>query len=129
LVVVAGMVASAPAWAADGHRVYVDEGCQVCHGGMGGGGVGPQFVDNPFLAFGDYVVGRILVGGGEMPAFAGKMPDADIAAVANYVRDNWGRGGSHISTGQVTNERKSMVPGPSVTTTPEDVSMPAPSAK
>jgi mono/diheme cytochrome c family protein len=91
---------------------------------MGDGGVGPQFVDNPFLLFSDYVVGRILLGGGEMPAFADELSDAQIAAVANYVAETWGAHPLKVSPEQVTAERKKIVPGPKVADTAGDVGPP-----
>ncbi|HEU5019712.1 MAG TPA: cytochrome c [Pseudolabrys sp.] len=102
-----------PAFAAasqqpDGQQVYVREGCQVCHGGMGRGGVGPSFVGDRLLALPDYVVTRILIGGGEMPAFEDKISDAEIAAVANYIRTTWGDQPGNITARQITAERKKL---------------------
>lgn len=117
----AALIAAAPALAADndqnysrspGEQVYVDAGCQVCHGAMGHGGVGAEFVGDPFLAFPDYVVARILVGGGEMPGFDGKISDDEIAAVATYIRQNWGaKQGKPITAKQVASYRQQVLPG------------------
>lgn len=73
-----------------GKRVFVDAGCAVCHGLVGGGGVGPKLREDQFLAKKDRVVDRIRNGGGPMPGFADKLTDAQIAAVASYIRESWG---------------------------------------
>ncbi len=85
----------------EGRRVFVDEGCAVCHGLMGEGGVGPKLVGNPILALPQTVIGLILRGAGEMPAFGGKLTDAQIAAVAKHVRESWGNHYGSISAQDV----------------------------
>ena len=110
-----------PAFAANGARIYNRFNCDVCHGEMGLGGVGPRFRHDAFLAFDNYVIGRILLGGGEMPAFGHRMSNADIAAVASYVRDTWGGQSGQITAEQVKNERKSVGSIPRQETSPQSV--------
>ncbi|HET7413898.1 MAG TPA: cytochrome c [Pararhizobium sp.] len=93
-----------------GEQVYVDAGCQVCHGAMGRGGVGVEFFGDPFLAFPDYIVARILVGGGEMPGFDGKLSDDEIAAVATYLQQSWGAKPGHVTAKQVASYRQKILP-------------------
>lgn len=85
----------------DARRIYVDQGCAVCHGLMGRGGVGPDFVGDHFLALGDYAIVQILVGRGQMPGFADKLSDEQIAAVATYIRQSWGNKLGELSPDQV----------------------------
>jgi len=64
--------------------------CFACHGELGYGGAGPGFRGDKMLAADDYVVGRILFGGGIMPPFGGELSDVEIASVGTYIRNNWG---------------------------------------
>ena len=92
----------------DPTRIYVDQGCAVCHGLMGRGGVGPDFVGDHFLALGDYVIAQILLGRGEMPAFADKLSDDQIAAVASYIRQSWDNKLGDLSPDQVKQLRAKL---------------------
>jgi len=87
-------------------RIYVDQGCAVCHGLMGHGGVGPGFVGDHFLVLGDYVAAKILLGRGQMPGFADKLSDDQIAAVASYIRQSWGNKIGSVSADQVRRLRE-----------------------
>lgn len=89
-------------------RIYVDQGCAVCHGLMGHGGVGPDFVGDHFLVLGDYVIGQILMGRGQMPGFADELSDDQIAAVANYIRQSWGNKLGDLSSDQVKQLREML---------------------
>lgn len=92
----------------DARRIYVDQGCAVCHGLMGRGGVGPDFVGNHFLILGDYVIAQILLGRGQMPAFADKLSDDQIAAVASYIRQSWDNKLGDLSSDQVKRTRSKL---------------------
>jgi mono/diheme cytochrome c family protein len=70
--------------------VFLQSRCFVCHGELGYGGAGPGFRGDKMLASDQYVVSRILLGGGIMPSFAATLSDQEIAAVATYVRNSWG---------------------------------------
>jgi mono/diheme cytochrome c family protein len=89
-------------------RIYVDQGCAVCHGLMGRGGVGPNFVGDHFLVIGDYVIAQILLGRGQMPSFADKLSDDQIAAVASYIRQSWDNKLSDLSPDQVKQVRSKL---------------------
>jgi mono/diheme cytochrome c family protein len=93
-----------PLEAMDGRQIY--EGiCQGCHMADGEGAVGaghyPALAKDPTLASRQYMALTILRGRRNMPAFGEKhavgfggpavmLSDAQIAAVINYVRTNFG---------------------------------------
>jgi mono/diheme cytochrome c family protein len=83
-----GMV---PATTGEGVYQHV---CQGCHmpGGVGAVGAAriPALAGNPRLAAAGYPVAMVLRGNGGMPWFNGMLTDAQIAAVVNYVRTNFG---------------------------------------
>jgi mono/diheme cytochrome c family protein len=108
----AGLIAT-PALAANGRQIYVDMGCQVCHGEMGYGGVGPGFHDNAFLALPDYMAARVLLGGEAMPSFANRLSDDEIAAVVTYLRQRWHASSAAVTAKQVAATRKAVMQGPS----------------
>lgn len=89
-------------------RIYVDQGCAVCHGLMGHGGVGPDFVGDHFLVLGDYVAAQILLGRGQMPGFADRLSDDQIAAVASYIRQSWGNKVGALSANEVKQLRETL---------------------
>lgn len=82
----AGQDASTPS----GEQVFKQGNCAICHGQLGGGGAGPALRGDRMLRVADYVVAQIMVGRGIMPSFAAKLSDAEIAAVASYIRSSWG---------------------------------------
>ena len=63
--------------------------CAACHAVGGTGGEGPRLVANPRVGDADYLVDTILRGFGYMPGFGRQLSDADVAAVATYVRNSW----------------------------------------
>jgi mono/diheme cytochrome c family protein len=91
-----------------GAEVFKSARCFACHGELGGGGVGPKLAGNRMLAVGQFVMARILIGGGVMPAFGGELSNDDIAAVANYVRNSWGNDFGSVQPGDVVTTRKLM---------------------
>ena len=91
-----------------GHDVFMQNGCFACHGELGYGGAGPGFRGDKMLAADDYVVGRILLGGGIMPPFGGKLSDAEIASVGTYIRNNWGNQFGAISPEKVAAARQTL---------------------
>jgi mono/diheme cytochrome c family protein len=95
-----------------GGDVYRQSGCVVCHGGLGTGGFGPKLAGDPMLAIAPFVVARILIGGGSgsapMPAFGDKLSDQQIAAVAQYIRTNWGNDFGPVTPDQVADTRNVM---------------------
>jgi mono/diheme cytochrome c family protein len=88
----------------DGRQVY-EHICRGCHMANGGGAVGaarfPALAKNPALGSRRYMALTILMGRRNMPAFGAKyavgfggppvtLDEAQIAAVINYVRTNFG---------------------------------------
>jgi mono/diheme cytochrome c family protein len=91
-----------------GTKVFMHSRCFACHGEFGYGGAGPRFRNDKLLASEQYVVSRILLGGGIMPSFAGTLSDQQIAAVANYVRNSWGNNFGPVTPDQVAGVRKTL---------------------
>ena len=102
-----------------GRRVY--NNCMGCHQATGSGVAG-QF---PPLAQSEWVLGdaaslvRILLQGlggpievldrvydGAMPAWAGKLSDAQIGAVLTYIRQSWGNTAGAVEVTQVSQLRE-----------------------
>jgi mono/diheme cytochrome c family protein len=88
----------------DGRQIY-GHICQGCHMADGGGAVGaghyPALANDPTLASRQYMALTLLMGRRNMPAFGEKhavafggppvtLSNAQIAAVINYVRGNFG---------------------------------------
>jgi len=84
-----------------------DKNCSACHGASGGGGSGGMF---PALAGnGDVnaadptaIVATIVHGRNVMPSWKGQLSNADIAAVATYIRSAWGNHGSPVTEADVS---------------------------
>jgi mono/diheme cytochrome c family protein len=98
------VIGSALASLGSGEEVY-QHICQGCHMANGQGAVGaghyPKLARNPTLASWRYVAITVLDGRNGMPSFgapgeegkarfATNLTDAQIAAVVNYVRNNFG---------------------------------------
>jgi mono/diheme cytochrome c family protein len=90
----------------DGSQIYMESGCFVCHGQMGDGGAGPRLRGDPFLSITDYVAAQILLGRGIMPAFGQSLNDQQIAAVASYIRTDWGNKYGEVKPQEVAQIRK-----------------------
>ncbi|MFD3265195.1 c-type cytochrome [Phenylobacterium ferrooxidans] len=95
---------AAPAFAADGKQLYLDN-CAACHQPTGKG------IDGAFpaLAASKVVQGdpkepiiRVLKGRGGMPAFSTELTDLEIAKVLTYARVTWGNKGKPVQPTQVT---------------------------
>jgi mono/diheme cytochrome c family protein len=71
-----------------GEVVYSNQ-CAACHGGDGGGGIGPALVNNPRLEDAQWTIRRIAIGGLGMPAFAHQLSSTEIAEVTSYIRTNF----------------------------------------
>ncbi len=91
-----------------GFDTYMHSGCFVCHGQLGYGGAGPRFRGDKIIAADDYVIGRIMLGGGIMPAFGETLSDKEIAAVATYIRTSWGNNFGPVDPRQVAATRKAL---------------------
>jgi mono/diheme cytochrome c family protein len=84
-----------------GEQIYMQSRCFACHGQLGTGGFGDRLAGDRMLAIQPFVIAQILLGRGKMPAFADRLSDQDIAAVANYVRNDWGNKFGPVSAGDV----------------------------
>lgn len=91
-----------------GKGVYMNARCFACHGELGYGTAGPRFRNDKMLSIDKYVIGQILIGRGIMPAFADKLSNQQIAAVASYVRTSWGNKFGDVSAEQVAKTRKQL---------------------
>ena len=98
---VPGVNAQTPS-APDGQQVY-NSNCAACHGQDGAGNVGPALAGNADLSDAQFVIGQILHDGQMMPPVGEGMTDAEIAAVINFVRSNWGNSFTdNVTADQVT---------------------------
>jgi mono/diheme cytochrome c family protein len=91
-----------------GAEVYDQSHCYACHGNYGFGTLGPRLSGDRLLADKTYVVTQILMGRMEMPAFAHKLSNDQIAAVATYVRNSWGNAFGEVSPADVENVRQTL---------------------
>lgn len=74
--------------APNGAQLYKSN-CAGCHGGDGGGGIGPQLRDGAVTkSFSDAAseVEFVKNGAGGMPAFRNRMSDAEVQAVVDFTR-------------------------------------------
>jgi mono/diheme cytochrome c family protein len=100
----ANIADSVPLKAMDGRQIY-EHICQGCHmadaGGAAGAGRFPALAKDPALGSRQYMALTILMGRRNMPAFGAKhaigfggppviLNEAQIAAVINFVRTNFG---------------------------------------
>lgn len=105
-----------------GREVYLNN-CAACHKSDGTGveAMVPSLASNPSVQApgANNAIRTILLGGrgaptvtnptsAEMPTFAWKLSDEEVAAVSTYIRNTWGNAGAAISTGDVTTLRKSL---------------------
>jgi mono/diheme cytochrome c family protein len=106
--------------AADGAQVYTAN-CVACHQANGAGlaGVFPPLGGSEWVLAADKVPVNILLHGvtgkltvkevaysGQMPAFKDKLNDAEIAAVLDYIRSNFGNSAGKIPADVVKAERE-----------------------
>ncbi|WP_440997888.1 c-type cytochrome [Arhodomonas sp. SL1] len=115
--------AASEAGEVSGATVY-NSNCASCHQGNGQGvpGTFPPLADSDWVSAGDGtraaaivlrgLNGPIEVQGttyeGQMPAFAGSLSDAEIAAVLSHIRQSWGNHASPVTTARVAELRESM---------------------
>ena len=78
------------AWAmSEGQRLYAQWNCAGCHATRGGGGMGPPFIDSVWIYGSEPEnVHQSIVQGrpNGMPAFRGRISNADVWKIAGYVR-------------------------------------------
>lgn len=86
-----------------GQSIYSQK-CSSCHRANGAGGVpfpalaGNKDVNNPDPS---KMLGIIKNGSGLMPSWKGQLSNADIAAVATYIRTAWGNKGGEVTEADV----------------------------
>ena len=89
----AGVVGKNAFAAQDGKALYVSI-CQGCHmpdaKGAVGAGAYPSLVKDENLQNVGYPIALVLYGQKAMPGLGGFMDDAQVAAVVNYLRSNFG---------------------------------------
>lgn len=110
--------AAPKAGAVDGAQVYAGK-CAGCHQGNGAGvaGVFPPLANSPWVTGSDTRLVQILLHGiqgpievlgttynGLMPAWK-SLPDEELAAVATYVRSNFGNSATPVTVEVVAAER------------------------
>ncbi len=87
----------------DGKKLY-ETSCQGCHqpGGVGavGAGMYPALASNPNLETAAYPIMLILHGQKGMPALGEYFDDAQVAAIVNYIRTNFGNDYTDPATAQ-----------------------------
>jgi cbb3-type cytochrome c oxidase subunit III len=101
--------------AASGEQVYTAN-CSACHGAGGAGtpGVFPPLAGNAMVtgspdkviaAVKNGLTGATTINGktynGAMPAWKGKLSNAEIASVITYIRSSWGNKASAVTEAQV----------------------------
>ena len=100
---------------ADGARLY-QRICQGCHmadaRGAEGAGRYPALAGNPRLAARTYPVHVVLNGRHGMPPFAAWLDDAQVAAVVNHVRSNFGNTFTDVVTPEEVRGMRPPAPTP-----------------
>ncbi|HEX5472236.1 MAG TPA: cytochrome c [Lacipirellulaceae bacterium] len=91
-----------------GEKIYMQSRCFVCHGQLGTGGFGSALAGDRILAIKQFVIAQILIGRGKMPPFGGQLSDDDVAAVAQYIRNNWGNDFGPVTANDVKSVRALM---------------------
>jgi cytochrome c oxidase cbb3-type subunit 3 len=74
---------------AQGKRLYIWFNCVNCHGGAGGGGIGPPLMDNEWRYGGDpaSIFDTIMKGRRNgMPSFGGHIPEDQVWQLVAYVQ-------------------------------------------
>jgi mono/diheme cytochrome c family protein len=106
---------SAAAQAPDGADIYA-RNCAICHGPEGRGTeVFPSFVENPNLEDAGFIATVIHQGIVNMPPVPW-FTDADIAAVATYVRTRFGNAYGPVTPEEVAAARAELDPVPEIRT-------------
>ncbi len=73
----------------EGRQLYINN-CIGCHGSDGGGGTGSKLNDGTVVANYPDIADQIRLvaeGKNQMPAFAGKLSEAELEAVSRYTRE------------------------------------------
>jgi mono/diheme cytochrome c family protein len=86
-------------------RVGYASNCASCHGSSGEGDFGPALVNNELVADPELVVDTIINGFSYMPPFGDALNDAQVAAIATYIRNAWGNDFGYVSIEQAADAR------------------------
>ncbi|HTU71550.1 MAG TPA: cytochrome c [Candidatus Baltobacteraceae bacterium] len=96
---------ASPAPPPSGASLYA-QNCQACHrsNGVGTPPMFPSLVNDAMVTPDDPTALIIVVkkGIGEMPAYADRLSDAQIAAILTYVRGSWGNHAAPVTADQVS---------------------------
>ncbi len=69
-----------------GAQLFIDRSCWSCHQVSGSGGQrGPDLTHEGSRLGHDQIITRIANGGGGMPAYAGALSSADLAAITSFL--------------------------------------------
>lgn len=92
---------------AAGQRLYVAH-CASCHGAQGQAQIGPRLDGMPALSSARFLITTILWGVPVhgMPPFDDQLSDAEIAALATFVRNAWSNNFGEVTPEQVAGERR-----------------------
>jgi cytochrome c oxidase cbb3-type subunit III len=94
----------------DGKRYYNWFNCTGCHGGAGGGGIGPPLADNDWIYGGQPANIFLSIVQGRpygMPSYGGQIPDDQVWKIVAYVTSLAGTAGPKGTTADETgNEDK-----------------------
>jgi cytochrome c oxidase cbb3-type subunit III len=74
---------------ADGKRYYGWFNCAGCHGGAGGGGIGPPLADDDWIYGGEPANIFLTIVQGRpngMPSYGGQIPDDQVWKIVTFVR-------------------------------------------
>ncbi|MCA9839792.1 MAG: c-type cytochrome [Trueperaceae bacterium] len=82
-----------------GHYLY-EQNCTGCHGAEGNGGIGPSLHNNSRLDEANWVVKRILLGAGPMPAFGARFDAHEVASLTQFL-STWNRQLEAISEAEI----------------------------
>lgn len=114
-----GPAPAAPGAAIDGSAVYASR-CIACHqaGGTGLSGVFPPLAESEWVVGDETTLVALVLHGisgpltvkgksydGAMPAFAGQLQDAEIAAVLSHIRSQWGNSAEPVAAATVATVR------------------------
>ena len=110
--VLAHGVQAAPA--PDGKTLFA-KNCAACHQADGRGipGAFPALAGSALVAGAPAELAQVLLKGrGGMPDFSGSLDDAEIAAVLNHTRSNWGNRAPPVSGAEVEALRAALQVAP-----------------
>jgi mono/diheme cytochrome c family protein len=103
----------------EGREVFNQAHCYACHGDFGTGTLGPALSGDHMLIDPGFVITMILLGRKEMPSFAHKLSNEQIAAVAEYIRNSWGNAYGSVTPQDVAKMRQNIREASKKSATPQ----------